>query len=130
MRDIIDMYLDEMRRQKEEMSSVVFTDRSVWRSIFDLFGAGSDTTANTILWGLLFLCYDHSIQTKVGVLNVTERTFKPSNTLQQKLVIHPKDQPPRHKQSTGLAERGQEEEQENERHLGYILCLGYLATID
>ena len=33
-------------------------------------------------------------------------------------------------QSRGLAERGQEEEEENERHQGYILCLGYLATID
>ena len=33
-------------------------------------------------------------------------------------------------QSGGLAEQGQEEEEENERHLGYILCLGYLATID
>ena len=34
------------------------------------------------------------------------------------------------KQSRGLAERGQEEEEENEQHWGYILCLGYLATID
>ena len=31
-------------------------------------------------------------------------------------------------QSRGLAERDQEEEEENEQH--YILCLGYLATID
>ena len=28
------------------------------------------------------------------------------------------------------AERGQGEEQENEQHYRYILCLGYLATID
>ena len=33
-------------------------------------------------------------------------------------------------QSRGLAERGQEEEEENEQHKGYTLCLGYLATID
>ena len=32
--------------------------------------------------------------------------------------------------SSGLAERGQEEEEENEQHKGYTLCLGYLATID
>ena len=32
--------------------------------------------------------------------------------------------------SRGLAERGQEEEQKNEQHQGYIFCLGYLATID
>ena len=33
-------------------------------------------------------------------------------------------------ESRGLAERDQEEEKENEQHKGYILCLGYLATID
>ena len=32
--------------------------------------------------------------------------------------------------SRGLAERGQEEEYENEQHKGYTLCLGYLATFD
>ena len=32
--------------------------------------------------------------------------------------------------SRGLAERGQGEEQENEEYKGYILCLGYLTTID
>ena len=37
---------------------------------------------------------------------------------------------PTQEQSRGLAERGQEEEQENEQHYGYTLCLGYLATID
>ncbi len=65
MRDILDMYIEEIARQKEEGSKVVFRERSMWRSIFDLFGAGSDTTSNTLLWGLLFLCYDPPIQQKV-----------------------------------------------------------------
>lgn len=67
LRDIIDMYIDEIKRQKEEGSKVVFSDASMWRSIFDLFGAGSDTTTNTLIWGLMFLCYDPSIQTKVCI---------------------------------------------------------------
>ncbi|XP_072046254.1 cytochrome P450 2U1-like [Amphiura filiformis] len=65
MRDIIDMYLDEMQRQKEEGASIVFNERSMWRSILDLFGAGSDTSSNTLLWGLLFICYDPLIQSKI-----------------------------------------------------------------
>ncbi|XP_059197505.1 cytochrome P450 2U1 [Centropristis striata] len=65
-RDLVDMYLIEMLAQRaagEEDSS--FTEDYLFYIIGDLFIAGTDTTANTVLWILLYMVLHPDIQDKV-----------------------------------------------------------------
>ncbi|XP_054460498.1 cytochrome P450 2U1 [Anoplopoma fimbria] len=65
-RDLVDMYLMEMLAQKaagEENSS--FTEDYLFYIIGDLFIAGTDTTANSVLWVLLYMVLHPDIQDKV-----------------------------------------------------------------
>ncbi|XP_072175966.1 cytochrome P450 2U1-like [Diadema setosum] len=55
VRDIIDLFILEIRRQQKCGEEIVFDDDLAWRGIFDLFAAGSTTTSAVLLWGLLFL---------------------------------------------------------------------------
>ena len=71
--------------------------------------------------------YFHTLQEEMFAVNLYHKEWQwiaksVSNNIFNKMWLY--------LQSRGLAERGQEEEQENEQHLGYTLCLGYLATID
>lgn len=65
-RDLVDMYLMEMLAQQaagEEDST--FTEDYLFYIIGDLFIAGTDTTANSVLWVLLYLAIHPDIQDKV-----------------------------------------------------------------
>lgn len=65
-RDLVDMYLIEMLAQQaagEEDSS--FTEDYLFYIIGDLFIAGTDTTANSVLWILLYMVLHPDIQDKV-----------------------------------------------------------------
>lgn len=64
-RDLVDMYLMEMVAQQaagEENSS--FTEDYLFYIIGDLFIAGTDTTANSVLWILLYMVLYPDIQGK------------------------------------------------------------------
>lgn len=64
-RDLVDMYLMEMSAQQaagEEDSS--FTEDYLFYIIGDLFIAGTDTTANSVLWVLLYMVLHPDIQGK------------------------------------------------------------------
>ncbi|NP_001003582.1 uncharacterized protein LOC445188 [Danio rerio] len=60
-RDFIDAYLLEIEKQKSNKDST-FHDENLVRSAADLFEAGSDSTATTIRWGLLFLIQNPDVQ--------------------------------------------------------------------
>ncbi|XP_034401377.1 cytochrome P450 2U1 [Cyclopterus lumpus] len=65
-RDLVDMYLMEMVAKQaagEENSS--FTEDYLFYIIGDLFIAGTDTTANSVLWILLYMVLHPDIQDKV-----------------------------------------------------------------
>ena len=55
IRDIIDLYILEIREQKTRGDEIVFDGTRVWRGIFDLFAAGTGTTSTTLLWGILLM---------------------------------------------------------------------------
>ncbi|KAM4052608.1 cytochrome P450 2U1 [Anomaloglossus baeobatrachus] len=64
-RDFIDMYLlhiDEEQRAQLESS---FDTEYLFYIIGDLFIAGTDTTTNTLLWSLLYMCLHPNVQEKV-----------------------------------------------------------------
>lgn len=73
-RDLADMYLMEIMTKQaagEEDSS--FTEDYLFYIIGDLFIAGTDTTANSVLWFLLYMVTHPDIQGKIR-----NNTFSPS----------------------------------------------------
>ncbi|XP_073678982.1 cytochrome P450 2B4-like [Garra rufa] len=60
-RDFIDAYLLEIEKQKSNEGST-FNEENMIMSTLDLFLAGTDTTANTIRWGLIFLIQNPDVQ--------------------------------------------------------------------
>lgn len=63
-RDLIDMYLVEMQAQQTaaEPADSTFSEDYLFYIIGDLFIAGTDTTTNSILWMLLYMCLYPDIQ--------------------------------------------------------------------
>ncbi|XP_057219386.1 cytochrome P450 2B4-like [Triplophysa rosa] len=61
LRDFIDAYLVEMEKQKSHEDST-FHEMNMVMTVSDLFLAGTDTTATTIRWGLIFLTQHPDIQ--------------------------------------------------------------------
>uniref|UniRef100_UPI0037E864C2 cytochrome P450 2U1 n=1 Tax=Semicossyphus pulcher TaxID=241346 RepID=UPI0037E864C2 len=65
-RDLTDMYLMEMLDQQDAGNKdSSFTEDYLFYIIGDLFIAGTDTTANSVLWVLLYLVLHPDIQDKV-----------------------------------------------------------------
>ncbi|KAI7794519.1 cytochrome P450, partial [Triplophysa rosa] len=60
-RDFIDAYLLEIEKQKSREDST-FHEGNMVMSAVDLFLAGTDTTATTIRWGLIFLMENPEVQ--------------------------------------------------------------------
>ncbi|KAM6430460.1 cytochrome P450 2J2-like [Liasis olivaceus] len=61
-RDFTDAYLEEM--QKEQRKSSSFEERQLRVLLSELFMAGTETTAGTLLWGFLYLMAFPEIQEK------------------------------------------------------------------
>ncbi|KAM3623677.1 uncharacterized protein V6R79_014196 [Siganus canaliculatus] len=64
-RDLTDMYLKEMKTQQNAEKDSTFTEDYLFYIIGDLFIAGTDTTANSVLWILLYMVLYPDIQDKV-----------------------------------------------------------------
>uniref|UniRef100_A0A673GJ58 Cytochrome P450, family 2, subfamily AE, polypeptide 1 n=1 Tax=Sinocyclocheilus rhinocerous TaxID=307959 RepID=A0A673GJ58_9TELE len=60
-RDYIDCYLDEI----EKVVEAEFTEENLIYCVVDLFGAGTETTSNTLRWALLFMVKYPEVQEKV-----------------------------------------------------------------
>ncbi|XP_072044863.1 cytochrome P450 2U1-like isoform X2 [Amphiura filiformis] len=56
IRDVIDVYLSNELPDQPDI---------IWRGLFDLFTAGSETTADSLLWAILYLIIHPDIQEKV-----------------------------------------------------------------
>ncbi|XP_075119700.1 cytochrome P450 2J4-like [Leptodactylus fuscus] len=64
-RDIIDYYFDEIEKNRKDTDSTFDDDEYLISVITDLFGAGSETTATSLLWSLLYMVAYPNIQRKV-----------------------------------------------------------------
>ncbi|KFP71951.1 Cytochrome P450 2J6, partial [Acanthisitta chloris] len=62
--DFIDFYLDQIEKTKNTPNSTFDEDNMV-QSVFDLFLGGSETTATTLRWALLYMVVYPNIQEKV-----------------------------------------------------------------
>ncbi|XP_071422831.1 cytochrome P450 2J6-like [Pithys albifrons albifrons] len=62
--DFIDFYLDQIEKAKNTPNSTFDEDNMV-QSVFDLFLGGSETTATTLRWALLYMLAYPDIQEKV-----------------------------------------------------------------
>uniref|UniRef100_A0A665TXT8 Uncharacterized protein n=1 Tax=Echeneis naucrates TaxID=173247 RepID=A0A665TXT8_ECHNA len=62
-RDFIDCYLNEI--QKDGVVDSVFHEENLVMCVFDLFGAGTETTSTTLRWALLYMAKYTEIQEKV-----------------------------------------------------------------
>ncbi|XP_022099105.1 cytochrome P450 2U1-like isoform X2 [Acanthaster planci] len=68
IRDIIDMYTEEIEQLGKAGivgEDAAFCRTTMWRGIYDLFVAGTDTTTNTLLWLLLYIAAHQDVQEKV-----------------------------------------------------------------
>ena len=72
LRDFIDFYIDETRQRKEagtanaEHGTEAFKEENILQGIHDLFGAGTDTTSNTVTWLIMYMLAHPKVQDKVG----------------------------------------------------------------
>ncbi|NWU69209.1 CP2J6 protein, partial [Pterocles burchelli] len=62
--DFIDFYLDQIEKTKN-VSNSTFDEENLVQSVFDLFLAGSETTATTLRWALLYMLAYPDVQEKV-----------------------------------------------------------------
>ena len=60
-RDFIDAYLNEV----EESKDPDFNDEALIVTAMDLFGAGSETTATTLSWAVLYMILYPEVQAKI-----------------------------------------------------------------
>ncbi|XP_010715114.1 cytochrome P450 2J2-like [Meleagris gallopavo] len=63
-KDFIDFYLDQMEKTKNVPNST-YDEENMLQSVFDLFLGGSETTATTLRWALLYMVAYPDIQEKV-----------------------------------------------------------------
>ncbi|CAC5395592.1 unnamed protein product [Mytilus coruscus] len=63
IRDFIDAYLVELRQERDTAN--YFSGENLLSTIGDLFAAGTETTATTIRWALLYLLNNMDIQQKM-----------------------------------------------------------------
>ncbi|XP_077204030.1 uncharacterized protein LOC143842760 [Paroedura picta] len=62
--DFMDFYLSQMRQSKKDPKST-YNEENLIQCIFDLFGAGTETTTLTLRWALLLMANHPDIQGKV-----------------------------------------------------------------
>ncbi|ODM92726.1 Farnesoate epoxidase [Orchesella cincta] len=80
--DLIDHYLIEMNKTKDPKSSFFQTigEKNLQAVVIDLFEAGNETTSNTLLWSMLYLCHHPGVQQKLieEIHNVVGKDRQPS----------------------------------------------------
>ncbi|XP_031411019.1 cytochrome P450 2J6-like [Meleagris gallopavo] len=62
--DFIDYYLDQMAKSKED-AGATYDKVNLTQTVFDLFLAGTETTATTLRWALLYMVAYPDVQEKV-----------------------------------------------------------------
>ncbi|XP_038045220.1 cytochrome P450 2J5-like [Patiria miniata] len=64
-RDFMDMYIGEMKEKERQNVDTILSLDNLVSVINDLFVAGTDTTATTLRWGLLYMVLNPDIQQRV-----------------------------------------------------------------
>ena len=65
MRDFMDVYLQEIDQQQNPSSPTDFNENALLVTAMDLFSAGSETTATTLSWAVLYMILHPKIQEKI-----------------------------------------------------------------
>lgn len=79
IRDIVDSFLAECRRLQEKGEQECYIRKEdIWMSVWDLFIAGTETTASALAWFFLFMAAHPDIQEQVS-------THKNKLTLSQRI---------------------------------------------
>ena len=77
-RNFIDMYYDhrdKLKQQDEEEIAGKLDDEDLFRTVADLFLAGTETSSTTIKWTLLYMMINPDIQDKVTFLRNVSFNF-------------------------------------------------------
>ncbi|XP_022090899.1 cytochrome P450 2J6-like [Acanthaster planci] len=64
-RDFMDMYISEMKEREKQNTNTVLSVDNLISVINDLFVAGTETTATTLRWGLLYMILHPDVQERV-----------------------------------------------------------------
>jgi len=60
--DLMAMFMKEMTKRTNDKDSHHFTEKQCCFLLSDLFGAGVETTVNTLRWFLLYMALNQGIQ--------------------------------------------------------------------
>lgn len=63
--DVMDAYCDVILSKGSSKTEI--EEKDIWNTFFDLLGAGSDTSANTLLWGVMYMCGHPEYQERVSI---------------------------------------------------------------
>ncbi|XP_011669947.2 cytochrome P450 2U1 [Strongylocentrotus purpuratus] len=79
-RDIIDMYLAEVRQLKEDGMDTYLKEENIWRGVFDIFLAASESMTSALRWIFLYLIDNPELQSKIraDILRVIGPTRNPT----------------------------------------------------
>lgn len=62
--DLMAMFMKEMIERKNHNGTHFFTEKQCFYLLSDLFGAGVETTANTLRWFLLYMAINKEVQVR------------------------------------------------------------------
>lgn len=60
--DLLGLFMKEMIKRKNDNETHFFTEKQCYFLLADLFGAGAETTVNTLRWFLLYMATHKEIQ--------------------------------------------------------------------
>lgn len=64
--DLMAMFMKEMAKRSNDKGAHFFTEKQCCYLLSDLFGAGVETTANTLRWFLLYMALNKEIQVSIA----------------------------------------------------------------
>eukprot|EP00057_Strongylocentrotus_purpuratus_P015473 XP_011669947.1 PREDICTED: cytochrome P450 2U1 [Strongylocentrotus purpuratus] len=76
-RDIIDMYLAEVRQLKEDGMDTYLKEENIWRGVFDIFLAASESMTSALRWIFLYLIDNPELQRQIRADILRSHTGQP-----------------------------------------------------
>lgn len=62
--DLMAMFVKEIMKRKDQTNTHFFNEKQCYFLLSDLFGAGVETTVNTLRWFLLYIAIHKDIQVR------------------------------------------------------------------
>ncbi|KAH9525259.1 Cytochrome P450 2J2 [Bulinus truncatus] len=85
-RDIIDLYMRDMKNKAEANISTTMSEEQLLKLVGDLFVGGTETTATTLRWALVFLVHHPEVQEKIHSEIVSTLNGEQLSVLDQPLM--------------------------------------------